>query len=46
MVYPAMRISSIIKDMDNIENTKTQSGSTTAALSCEECEVWMQVNER
>ena len=40
------RISSIIKDMDNIENTKTQSGSTTAALSCEECEVWMQVNER
>ena len=40
------RISSIIKDMETVENPKTESGSTTAALNCEECEVWMQVNVR
>jgi hypothetical protein len=33
------RIASIIKDMETIEHRKVESGSTTAVLDCNECEV-------
>ena len=33
------RVENIIKDMETIENRKVQSGSTTVASNCEECEI-------
>tara|TARA_R100000808_G_C2150091_1_gene158693 strand:+ start:2129 stop:2344 length:216 start_codon:yes stop_codon:yes gene_type:complete len=33
------RVESIIKDMETIEHPKQQSGSTTVASNCEECEI-------
>ena len=36
------RVENIIKDMETIENRKVQSGSTTVASNCEECEIWYE----